>query len=285
MENMIEIFLLAVGASFVQRTTGFGFGIFIMTLLPFLMPSYGEATALSGLLAMTTSAIIAFRMRQFITWKRLIPILTTFVIISAAAICMLTRLHDDILRKILGIVLIITALYFAFFSRRIKLKTTLPYQIGAGSISGIMGGFFGMQGPPAVLYFISSEPDKNHYMAMVQTYFLIGNAMMTIVRDFNKGAFSARESIMHWPNVRRSEVKWIYPYQENADVLFNSAYLVEFAVVRAHAERILMTVPKNCPEYSEVHRLKKFLSYFTPVSDKEVPSTSLLRSFIGGSSL
>ena len=106
-----------------------------------------------------------------------------------------------------------------------------------------------------------------------------------IVRDFNKGAFTARESIMHWPNVRRSEVQWIYPYQECADVLFNSAYLVEFAVLRAHAERILMTVPKNCPEYSEAHRLKKFLSYFTPVSDKEVPSTSMLRSFIGGSSL
>jgi uridine kinase len=90
---------------------------------------------------------------------------------------------------------------------------------------------------------------------------------------------------MHWPNVRRSEVQWIYPYQENADVLFNSAYLVEFAVLRAHAERILMTVPKNCPEYCEVNRLKKFLSYFNPVSDKEVPPTSLLRGFIGGSSL
>ena len=89
------------------------------------------------------------------------------------------------LRKVLGIILMITALYFAFFSRRIKLKTTLPYQIGAGTISGIMGGFFGMQGPPAVLYFISSEPDKNHYMAMAQTYFLIGNAMMTIVRASN----------------------------------------------------------------------------------------------------
>lgn len=106
-----------------------------------------------------------------------------------------------------------------------------------------------------------------------------------IVRDFNKGAFTARESIMHWPNVRSSEVKWIYPYQENADVLFNSAYLVEFAVLRAHAERILMTVPKNCPEYGEAHRLKKFLSYFNPVSDKDVPATSLLRGFIGGSSL
>ena len=105
------------------------------------------------------------------------------------------------------------------------------------------------------------------------------------MRDYNKGAFSAVETIRQWPNVVDAEEKWIYPYQENADVMFNSAYLVEFAVLRSHAERILATVPKNCPEYSEVHRLMKFLSYFVPVSDKDVPATSLLRSFIGGSSL
>ena len=102
-----------------------------------------------------------------------------------------------------------------------------------------------------------------------------------IVRDFNKGAFTARETISNWPNVRRAEIKWIYPYQEMADVLFNSAYLVEFAVLRTHAERILATVPKNCPEYSEAHRLLLFLHYFIPVSDKELPPTSLIRSFIG----
>ncbi len=102
-----------------------------------------------------------------------------------------------------------------------------------------------------------------------------------IVRDYNKGAFSARETIANWPNVRRAEVKWIYPFQESADVLFNSAYLVEFAVLRTHAERILSTVPKNCPEYSEAHRLLHFLHYFVPVSDKELPATSLIRSFIG----
>ena len=139
-------------------------------------------------------------------------------------------------------------------------------------------------------------PDSSKYRIFINTITSISlddhtciptsdnRLLRRIVRDFNKGAFTARESIMHWPNVRRSEVKWIYPYQENADVLFNSAYLVEFAVIRAHAEKILMTVPKNCPEYSEVNRLKKFLSYFTPVSDKDVPATSLLRSFIGGSS-
>ncbi len=108
--------------------------------------------------------------------------------------------------------------------------------------------------------------------------------MRRIVRDFNKGAFSARQTISNWPNVRRAEVKWIYPFQETADVLFNSAYLVEFAVFRTHAEQILATVPRNCPEYSEANRLLKFLSYFCPVSDREIPPTSLLREFVGGSS-
>ena len=102
-----------------------------------------------------------------------------------------------------------------------------------------------------------------------------------IVRDYNKGAFTARETIANWPNVRRAEVKWIYPFQEIADVLFNSAYLLEFAVLRTHAERILATVPKNCPEYSEAHRLLHFLHYFVPVDDRQLPPTSFIRSFIG----
>ncbi len=181
----LYIFLLAAGASFVQRTTGFGFGIFIMTLLPFIMPSYAEATALSGLLALTTSSVIAFRLRKNVTWNRLIPILVTFIIISAVSICFLARIHDNSLRRILGVVLLFTGLYFAFFNKKIKIGTRVPWQVGAGTLSGIMGGFFGMQGPPAVLYFISSEPSKECYMAMTQMYFCIGNAMMTIVRACN----------------------------------------------------------------------------------------------------
>ena len=139
-------------------------------------------------------------------------------------------------------------------------------------------------------------PDKEKFRIFINTITSISldchNCIPTsdnrllrrIVRDYLKGAFTARESIANWPNVRRAEVKWIYPFQENADVLFNSAYLVEFAVLRTHAERILATVPKNCPEYSEAYRLLKFLHYFVPVSDKEIPPTSLLRGFIGGGS-
>ena len=105
-----------------------------------------------------------------------------------------------------------------------------------------------------------------------------------IVRDYNKGAFTARQTISQWQSVCDAEEKWINPFQENADVMFNSAYLLEFAVMRNHAESILATVPHNCPEYTEAHRLLRFLHYFTPVSDKEIPSTSMLRQFIGGSS-
>ena len=94
-------------------------------------------------------------------------------------------MDNQSLNRILGITLMLTALYFALFNGKIKFKTTLPYQIGAGTVSGVMGGFFGMQGPPAVLYFISSEPDKNHYIAMAQIYFLLGNVVMTIVRAAN----------------------------------------------------------------------------------------------------
>lgn len=181
----LYIFLLSIGASFVQRTTGFGFGIFIMTMLPFFLPSYGEATALSGLLAMTTSLPIVWRLRRFICWQRLWMILLTFVVVSAVAIFWLTSIEDQLLHIILGCVLVLTSIYFAVFSQRIKLPATRSVQIGAGGLSGLMGGFFGMQGPPAVLYFISSEPSKEHYMAMAQTYFLIGNAMMTLVRLYN----------------------------------------------------------------------------------------------------
>jgi uridine kinase len=105
-----------------------------------------------------------------------------------------------------------------------------------------------------------------------------------IIRDYNKGAFSARETISQWKSVCEAEDLWIAPFQETADVMFNSALNIEFAVLRTHAEVILASVPKNCPEYAEAHRLLKFLRYFIPISDKEIPPTSIMREFVGGSS-
>jgi uridine kinase len=105
-----------------------------------------------------------------------------------------------------------------------------------------------------------------------------------IIRDYNKGAFTARETISQWKSVCEAEDQWIFPFQETADVMFNSALNIEFAVLRTHAEVILSSVPKNCPEYAEAHRLMKFIHYFLPISDKEIPPTSIMREFVGGSS-
>jgi len=105
-----------------------------------------------------------------------------------------------------------------------------------------------------------------------------------IIRDYNKGAFTAQQTIAQWKNVLESEDQWISPFQETADVMFNSALNIEFAVLRTHAEIILASVPKNCPEYSDAHRLLKFIRYFIPISDTEIPPTSIMREFVGGSS-
>ncbi len=105
-----------------------------------------------------------------------------------------------------------------------------------------------------------------------------------IVRDYRYRGYSARETIARLDSVQRGEDRWIAPFQEEADVMFNSALLFELAVLRRHAEPILDEVPKYCDEYTTAHRLKKYLSYFESIPEREIPPTSFLREFVGGSS-
>jgi uridine kinase len=105
-----------------------------------------------------------------------------------------------------------------------------------------------------------------------------------IIRDYRYRGYSAQETISRWDSVRRGEDKWIFPFQEFADVMFNSAMIYELAAIRRHAEPILTKVPRTAPEYAEAYRLLKFLSYFNYLTDREMPPTSLLREFLGGSS-
>lgn len=105
-----------------------------------------------------------------------------------------------------------------------------------------------------------------------------------IIRDFRYRGYSARDTISRWESVREGEERWIFPYQENADAMFNSALIFEFSVLRSYVESILRRVPQNCPEYAEAHRLLRFIEYFIPISEPEIPRTSLLREFLGGSS-
>ena len=105
-----------------------------------------------------------------------------------------------------------------------------------------------------------------------------------IVRDNKYRGVSAAETIRRWPSVRAGENKWIFPFQENADVMFNTAMLFELAILKTQAEPLLEDVPENCDEYSEAYRLLKFLKYFASIPFKQLPPTSLLREFLGGSS-
>ena len=105
-----------------------------------------------------------------------------------------------------------------------------------------------------------------------------------IIRDHKYRGVSAQETIRRWPSVRRGENRWIFPYQENADAMFNSAMLFELAVIKQQAEPLLEQVPENCPEYAEAYRLRKFLKYIRPIEADQIPPTSLLREFLGGSS-
>ena len=141
----------------------------------------------------------------------------------------------------------------------------------------------------------NSIPEANKYRVYVSalTSILLDNhnyippadnrLLRRIIRDYKYRNYSAEETIRRWPSVRRGEEKWIFPYQENADAMFNSALLFEMAVLKEYALPLLSRVPQNKPEYSEVYRLWRFLRYIVSVQDKDLPPTSLLREFLGGS--
>ena len=105
-----------------------------------------------------------------------------------------------------------------------------------------------------------------------------------IIRDYKYRGVSAQETIRRWPSVRAGENKWIFPFQENADVMFNTAMLFELGVIKSQAEPLLELVPEDCDEYSEGYRLLKCLRYTRPIPNRQVPPSSLLREFLGGSS-
>ncbi len=179
---LILILAVSVAASCVQRVSGFGFGIIAMAVFPHLMPSYAEATALSGMLGGLNAIVPAIVMRRHVEWKKLLPIMITFLVVSFIAIRLVVIIGGSELKHMLGGVLIAVSLYFFFVSERIHVRPTIPLQVGMGSLSGMMGGLFAMQGPPAVIYFMASASDKESYIAMTQWYFFIGNLMMTVFR-------------------------------------------------------------------------------------------------------
>ena len=177
------VFLLTIVASFIQRVSGFGFGIFVMMFFPFFLPTYGESVMLSGLLAGSTALMIAVRNWKYIRW-RLMGLVTFFnVLFSFVATEYMRGMSNDSLKQCLGVVLILIALYFLFGEGRMgRMFKSKPAQVTIGSISGVMGGMFAMPGPPLVLYCISTLEDKREYVTTLQAFSVVFNVFYTIFR-------------------------------------------------------------------------------------------------------
>ncbi|MCQ2250258.1 MAG: sulfite exporter TauE/SafE family protein [Bacteroidales bacterium] len=181
----ILLMLLSTAGSFIQRVCGFGFGIFIMTMLPYLMPTYQEATALSGLLSLLQSGVVLCGMWRHLHLRNMVGIFLSFCVFSYLAIRFVSVAGDGVLKIFLGCVLMLLGLYFLFFSSKVSVTPRKRWQLSLGALSGTMGGLFGMHGPAAVVYFLNSEPSKEGYLAICQAYFVATNLYMSVFRAGN----------------------------------------------------------------------------------------------------
>ena len=170
------VFILTIAASFIQRVSGFGFGIFVMMFFPFFLPSYGESVTLSGLLAGTTALLIAIRNWRHIRWRAMWIIVLFNILASFVAIEFMSSIGNEALKRCLGIMLIIISLYFMFYDGKVKMIfCSKPAQMFIGVISGVMGGMFAMPGPPVVLYSIGVIEEKRQYIATLQAFSVVFN--------------------------------------------------------------------------------------------------------------
>ena len=182
MAEFALIFVVALGAAFLQRVAGFGFGIMFMSVMPFFAPSYAEALTLSGTLALICATVSGIRYRKWLCWRKLVVILPFFLVTSFFAGSVVTKVDSMILKRILGGALLLAGLFFILTDGKMKVNCSVPMQAFLGTLSGITGGLFGIQGPPAVIYFLSCTDRKEEYVALAQWYFICANISMTLYR-------------------------------------------------------------------------------------------------------
>ena len=154
--QLLLIAAIAMGGSFIQSVTGFGFGIFAMMFLPYIFSLFTEANMLSSILGALTSIFVLITMYKYVNWKNVVfPLIGSFAGTFIAVTFIKTQ-SNSTLKLLLGAVLFLLSIYFLFFSNKIRIKITWYTGIIAGFVSGIMGGMFAMSGPPAVIYYMQS---------------------------------------------------------------------------------------------------------------------------------
>lgn len=183
--QLLIIVLVGLGASFVQRVSGFGLGIFAMLFLPYFMPSPAVAATISCLFSCGTSTYNAVRYRKDVPYKTVMPMLISAMVVIPIAVYFSASVPDKIFKILLGSVLILLSCYFLFFNGKINIKPTPTNGAIAGVLGGTLNGLFSTGGPPVVLYLTGATNDKKAYFAGIQFYFCITNIFATAMRAFN----------------------------------------------------------------------------------------------------
>ena len=182
------VFLTPIVAGLIQTVTGFGSGIFMMVFFPMLFPILG-ASAISSAISLAGTCTLSWHYRKYCKWKlTLIPALI-YILVSSGAILLAPYLPTDLLKKVFGVFLMLLSVYFLVFSSKLKIKATLLSATICGTLAGILGGLFGIGGPPMVIYFLAALDSKEEYLGTIQFHFFVTGVYMLFFRIY-KGIFT-----------------------------------------------------------------------------------------------
>ncbi len=188
MEFSAELFAFIAAAcfmgAFVQRVSGIGYGIIVMMFFPLAM-SMGESTALSGMGSLIASCVVTYSMRKYINIKKAMLPLVPYCVIACLMMLFVKSAAHSLLMLLLGIALCGMSIYFYFFNGRIHILPTPKNAMIAGSIGGVLSGLFSMGGPPVMVYFLSCSDTNDEYLANIQFFFVVSNAISTVARVAN----------------------------------------------------------------------------------------------------
>ena len=169
------------GGAVVTQVSGFGYGIFVMMFYPLFLP-HGQATALSGLVALGLGVSVAWRLKEHVRLRLVALPLIAYALTNMIALEILGSMDVALIKRVMGAFLIVLSIYFFFFHSKIRIRPTARNALIAGAISGVTGGFFAMGGPPMVIYYLSCLDSKDDYLATIQCYFAFSNVISSIGR-------------------------------------------------------------------------------------------------------
>ena len=194
--TMVAIFfLICVCGSVIQAVCGFGFGVFVMMFLPYMMPSTLSAVVVASLLGMSSSGILALRYRRQIRPRKVVVPLLAYFIVSTFLVRVSVTMNEVLIRRLLGGLMLILSIYFIRFSDRVHIRPTRVNALAAGALGGTMSTLFGMGGPPISAYYLSDSDSNEEYLANIQFYTVLSNVYVNTVRVAN-GLYGRLELIL-----------------------------------------------------------------------------------------